>query len=63
MARVRFTQDFDYRPAPSVTIAYKAEWEGTVKRECAKAAVAAGKAEWIGRDAEAQSDGEVEISR
>ncbi len=62
MARVRFKQDFDYSPTPSMTIAYKAKWEGTVKRECAEAAVAAGKAEWIGKDAEARSNGEAEIS-
>ncbi|UXS49279.1 hypothetical protein [Agrobacterium tumefaciens] len=63
MARVRFTQDFDYKPTPQVTIAYEAGWEGTVKRECADQAVAAGKAEWAGKDVEAKQDGEAEISR
>ncbi len=63
MARVRFKQDFDYRPTQQITIAYKDGWEGTVKRECADEAVAAGKAERIGKDAEMQQDGETQISR
>ncbi|UXS00830.1 hypothetical protein [Agrobacterium tumefaciens] len=63
MARVKFTADFDYKPVPQTTIGYKAGYEGTVRRECAMAAVAAGKAEWAGKDAEAQADGETEISR
>ena len=45
MARVRFTADFDYRPTPVSTIAYKAGMDLTVRRECADQAVAAGKAE------------------
>lgn len=45
MARVRFTADFDYRPTPVSTIAYKAGMELTVRRGCADQAVAAGKAE------------------
>jgi hypothetical protein len=44
LARVLFTADFDYKPTPSVTIAYKAGMEMTVKRECADRAVAAKKA-------------------
>lgn len=44
MARVRFTDDFDYRATPLTTIAYKAGMELTVRRECADQAVAAGKA-------------------
>lgn len=42
--RVRFSQDFDYTPSKErrVTIAYKAGWEGTVKREAGEAAVALG---------------------
>jgi hypothetical protein len=63
MARVKFTENFDYRSTPQVTIAYEAGWEGTVKRECADQAVAAGKAERVGKDAEAQQDGETKISR
>jgi hypothetical protein len=63
MARVRFTKDFDYKPTSQSTIGYKAGWEGTVRRECAEAAVAAGKAVWSGKDAEALNNGETEISR
>lgn len=44
MARVRFTHDFDYKPKSQVTIGYKADTEMTVRRECADAAIAAGKA-------------------
>lgn len=62
MARVRFKQDYDYKPTPQSTIAYKAGWEGTVRRECAEEAVAAGKAEWAGKDAEARRNGENQIS-
>lgn len=63
MARVRFKHDYDYKPTPQSTIGYKAGWEGTVRRECAEEAVAAGRAEWAGKDAEAKQDGEAEISR
>ncbi len=63
MARVKFTKDFDYKPTPQTTTGYKAGWEGTVKRECAEQAIAAGKAEWAGKDAEANQNGEAEISR
>ncbi|MBP2459589.1 MULTISPECIES: hypothetical protein [unclassified Rhizobium] len=54
MARVRFTKDFDYKPKSQVTIGYKADTEMTVRRECADAAIAAGKAVEVdgeGRDA------------
>ncbi|MCP8894294.1 hypothetical protein KYK29_05080 [Shinella daejeonensis] len=44
MARVRFIHDFDYKPTPMSTIAYKAGMELTVKRECVDKAVALGKA-------------------
>lgn len=63
MARVRFKKDFDYKPTSQSTTGYLAGWEGTVKRECAEQAVAAGKAEWADKDAEASRDGENEISR
>jgi hypothetical protein len=49
MARVRFTEDFDYRPARNVTIAYRAGTERTVKRQCADLAIGAGKAVEIKR--------------
>jgi hypothetical protein len=44
MARVRFTDDFDYKPKSQITIGSKADTEMTVRRECADAAIAAGKA-------------------
>jgi hypothetical protein len=44
MARVRFTEDFDYKPKTQVTIGYRAGMDMTVRRECADAAIAAGKA-------------------
>lgn len=44
MARVRFTADFDYRPTPMTTIAYKKGMRLTVRRECADEAAAKGKA-------------------
>ncbi|MCO6386234.1 hypothetical protein [Aliihoeflea sp. 40Bstr573] len=42
MARVKFIRDFDWKPTRHTTIAYKADQEYTVRRECADAAVAAG---------------------
>lgn len=42
MARVNFNRDFDWKPTWHSTIAYKADQEYTVRRECADAAVAAG---------------------
>ena len=45
MARVLFLHDFDYRPPIfGVTIAFKAGWSGTVKKECADQAIAQKKA-------------------
>lgn len=44
MARVRFSQDFDYRPTGGKTIEYKAGMELTVRRECADEAISRGKA-------------------
>jgi hypothetical protein len=44
MARVRFTQDFDYRPKANVVISYKADNSYTVRREAADQAIAAGAA-------------------
>lgn len=47
MARVRFSEDYRYRPSQrsQICIKYRAEREYTVKRECADAAIAAGVAE------------------
>lgn len=60
MTRVRFTQDFDYKPTSQTTIGYKAGMEQTVKRECAEQAIAAGKAEELpehSRQVEAKAAG------
>ena len=46
MAWVRFRADFDFFTGP-VCIAYKAGWEGLVKRACADQAVALSVAETI----------------
>jgi len=45
MPRVKFTQDFDWRATPAVTMAYKAGTVALVTTPCATAAKAAGKAE------------------
>jgi hypothetical protein len=48
--KVRFTADFDWSPSAfngAVTTAYKAGQTLTVTRECAAAAVAAGKGEIV----------------
>lgn len=42
--RVRFIQDYDYKPVPQVTVAYRAGMVKTVKRECGRRAIDAGKA-------------------
>ncbi len=42
--RVRFTADFDFKPVPAVTLAFKAGDEKTVTTPCGEAAIAAGKA-------------------
>ena len=62
MARVRFIADFDYKPLPSMTIAYRAGMVCVVKRECADQAFAAGKAVDFFRNKEA-ADGADEIGR
>jgi hypothetical protein len=51
--RVRFTSSFDWTPPEDrrITLAFKAGAELTVRRECGKDAVAAGKA--VDLDAEA----------
>jgi hypothetical protein len=64
MARVRFTEDFDYKPTKSCTVAYLSGMEMTVKRECAEQAIAAGKAISLGGARSAtqkvNNDGETE---
>jgi len=45
--RIRFLADYDYKPTPGTTIAYKAGWSGLVRKECADRAVELGKAERV----------------
>ena len=54
--RVRFTQDYDYKPVPQVTVAYLAGLVKTVKRECGRRAIEAGKALEITRQKD-ENDG------
>lgn len=44
MPWVRFSEDFDWKPLPQVTVAYKVGWSGLVTTPCAAAAVEANKA-------------------
>lgn len=44
MAWVRFTADFNWKPKPQVTIAYRSGQIANVTRDCAAAAVAKGRA-------------------
>jgi hypothetical protein len=44
MPWVRFLADFDWKPMPAVTVAYKANMVRLVTRDCAAVAVAAAKA-------------------
>lgn len=44
MPKVRFTEDFDFKPMPSVTLAFKAGDQKMVTTACAEAAIAKGKA-------------------
>lgn len=45
MPWVRFTADFDFKPKKAVTIAYQSGQVKLVTSPCARAAIAAGKAE------------------
>ena len=61
MPWVRFTEDFDWNPAPRSTIAYKAGMIQNVTRRCQEAARAAGKvvsAKTPRRPARKAADGE-----
>ena len=62
MSRVRFTEDFDYKPKKSITVAYLAGMERTVKRECAAQAIAAGKAVSLDGNKRTRDHGETEIT-
>lgn len=49
MPVVRFLRDFDWKPLPAVTIAYKAGSELLVTTRCAEKAVRQGKGEIVRR--------------
>jgi len=57
MPRVRFSEDFDWKPTRRVTIAYRVGTEEMVTTPCAAAAIAAGKASKITRKREAKPHG------
>lgn len=57
MARIRFSRDWDWKPSPRVTIAYRGGHEYTVKRECADAAVKDGAGKEIRPPAKGKGDG------
>ena len=44
--RVKFLENFDYKPQPQITIAYQKDDVTLVHRACAEQAVAKGKAEY-----------------
>jgi len=56
MARVRFTEDYDYKPTAQTTVGYEAGMELTVKQDCADKAVKAGKAVRLDKPARATSE-------
>ncbi len=45
--RVRFIEDFYFKPSPQITIAYKAGMERPVAQACAELAIALGRAVMI----------------
>lgn len=47
MPRVKFLKDFDWKPKPAVTLAFKAGSEHLVTTRCAQAAIAKGRAEAV----------------
>ena len=60
---VRFVEDFDYKPRPSVTIGYRAGMHLNVKRECALQAISKNKAIAVDRDGREMASGEGAIGR
>lgn len=57
MPRVRFSEDWEWRPSAGVIVAYRAGSELSVTRACAAAAERAGVAERLGRR-KGESDGQ-----
>jgi len=59
--RVRFVEDFDYKPHPMVTIGYRAGMELSVKRDCALQAIIKKKAVAVDKHGQELASGESEI--
>jgi hypothetical protein len=57
MPWVRFSADFDFKPKPSLTLAYRAGDEKLVTTPCAQAAVAAGKGTIVKKARKGKADG------
>lgn len=57
---VRFTDNFDWKPKSTVTVAYRKGNELNVTRECADKAIALGKAEILKRGVKDEPDGKNE---
>lgn len=57
MPWVRFSEDFDWKPLPQVTIAYRAGWSGLVTTPCANSAVQANKAIRLKTPKKGEKDG------
>ncbi|PRA46650.1 hypothetical protein [Brucella pituitosa] len=58
MPHVHFSEDFDWKPLPQVTIAYKAGWSGLVTSPCATAADQANKAVRLKTPRKGEKDGD-----
>lgn len=56
MPWVRFTADFDFKPKPQVTLAFRAGQEKNVTTPCAEAAIAKGKAVKLPRKRKGDAD-------
>ncbi|ADH87356.1 hypothetical protein Snov_0019 [Ancylobacter novellus DSM 506] len=56
MPWVRFIADFDFKPKPAITIAYRAGFVGLVSRSCAAKAKARGLAIPVSRPGSRRND-------
>ncbi len=63
MPWVRFTRDFDWKPKPAVTVAYRAGTTVNVTRACAAQAIERGRAVAASRKRRAVSDASNEDPR
>lgn len=58
MPWIMFSEDFDWKPLPQVTIAYKAGWSGLVTTPCANCAISANKAFRLKTPKKGEKDGD-----